>query len=121
MVQIPNLSAADVERIASREFGSEVAEALEILSEYGDEDWHKTPERVRVAALKLAAGSLERLRSAIETAKQDYRDVIAWAEYPAYMQDVNPSDAIAPAARQQVIDADWQQYVEWLNRVAPDG
>lgn len=117
---IPKISNVDVERIARREFGAESAHALEILSEYGADDWHKAPERVRVAALKLARGDIEALRGAIDTAKQDYRDVIAWAEYPKYMRDVSPSAEISAGDRKEVTDADWKQYVEWLNRPAPD-
>ena len=38
-------------------------------------------ERIRCAALKLSNGSLERLSSAIETAKRDWRDVLVAAGF----------------------------------------
>lgn len=63
-------------RIVSRDFPPGSAEeVLAILGEYGTEKWERGVDRVRLAALKLAAGSIDRLRSAIETARSDYRDV----------------------------------------------
>jgi len=114
----PKVSSADVERIVRRDFGSDSRRALDILSEYGKEDWHRETERVRLAALKLAAGDLRRLRSEIETASQDYRDVLASAEYPAYSRYVHPSAGLPETDRQIIIDADWRQYCEWLEREA---
>ena len=54
-----------------------------MLNEHGTESWHREPHRVRPATLKLAAGSLGRLRYYIEGAKCDYRDVLATAFYPS--------------------------------------
>lgn len=71
---------------------------------------------MRLAALKLAEGSIEKLRSAIETAKRDYRDVLVSAEYPEYSRSIGPSDAVSPGERQRIIEADWKQYSEWLAR-----
>lgn len=44
------------------------------------EDEHKL-ERVRFAALKLSEGNLNQLRSAVEHAKVDGRDVLMWAGF----------------------------------------
>ena len=52
------------------------ADVMAMLSEYGLEDWQLEADRVRLAVLKLAAGSIERLRYEIEGAKADYRDVL---------------------------------------------
>lgn len=87
-----------------------------MLGEYGTESWEGEPHRVRLAALKLAAGSMERLRVHIESAKCDYRDVLAPAEYPGYSSRVRglrelPSDEV-----QTIIDDDWRQYQDWLTR-----
>jgi hypothetical protein len=84
-------------------------------AKHGGESWHREPARVRLAILKLAQGNLKSLRAALKTANEDFRDVLAYAEYPAYLQDVNPSDA-DPAKRRRAIDADWQQYRGWLER-----
>jgi hypothetical protein len=113
---VPGVTAADVERIARRDFPARASEALAILAEYGPERWHNEPERVRIAALKLANGNLKRLRQTIETAKCDYRDVLAPAEYPNYERFV-PGPGTGPSAEvQRIIDADWQQFQEWFNR-----
>src|SRR5512134_3389788 len=46
-----------------RDFGADrVAEVLATLGEYGAERWQREPHRVRLAVLKLAGGSLARLR-----------------------------------------------------------
>lgn len=68
--------------------------------------------RVQVAVIKLSEGSLARLRRYIADARTDYRDVLAWAEYPAEMRtpvsDV-PSDVMA-----RVRSGDRTHYAERL-------
>ncbi|MDX1439453.1 MAG: hypothetical protein R3284_06075 [Rubricoccaceae bacterium] len=112
----PTVSVEDVERIALRDFPSESGRVMEILRKYGTEDWHRETDRVRLAALKLASGNIDRLCSTIETAKCDYRDVLAPAQYSEYSRIVGPSEAVSPAEWERIIDADWKQYVEWLAR-----
>jgi hypothetical protein len=113
----PNVTDADVERIARREFdAARVDDVLAMLGEYGPESWHGEPTRVRLALLKLAAGCEERLRSHLETAICEYRDVLAPAEYPSYMKQVPGIGGVDPEEEQRIIDADWVQYQEWLSR-----
>jgi len=93
----PNVSRADVERVVRRDFPADrVPEVLAMLGEYGTEGWHRESDRVRLAVLKLAAGSLEMLRQEIEVAKSDYRDVLVGAEYPDYIKRVPRSGAFPP-------------------------
>lgn len=87
-----------------------------MLSEYGAESWQREPQRVRLAALKLAAGSVERLRYQVETAKCDYRDVLAPAEYPGYSEHMFRMRELAQDEQQRIIDDDWRQYEDWLKR-----
>jgi hypothetical protein len=113
----PEVTASDVERVVRRDFPAErVAEVQALLGEYGTEDWHLAIHRVRLAALKLAAGSVERLRSQIETAKADYRDVLAPAEYPGYSPRAFRLRELTPEEHERIIEADWRQYHEWLGR-----
>ena len=113
---IPNVTAADVERVVRRDFPADrVAEVRALLDEYGKEKWEREPHRVRLAALKLAEGNVERLRGAIELAKRDFRDVVAPAEYPEYLRRV-PRSGTLGAEERRVIDADWKQYQDWLRR-----
>src|SRR4051812_23774730 len=88
--------------------------SVAMLDDYGRETWQREPHRVRLAALKLAAGSVKRLRSQIEGAKCDYRDVLVAAEYPGYWKRVARSGALPPEEERRIIDADWEQYQDWL-------
>jgi hypothetical protein len=73
---VPNVSEADVKRIVSRDFGNE--QEANVLSAL--ERFDMSP-RVRLA-LKLANGDFDKLLEAGKDAIQDYRNVLAWAEYP---------------------------------------
>lgn len=45
-------------------------------------------ERVQLAILAMANGDLDELRRMVEVANTDYRDALAWAEYPEeYFQE----------------------------------
>lgn len=109
---IPKVSHSDVERIARREYaGDDVKLALSILSEYQSDGG--SPARVQLAALKLARGNIVALQRAIETAKYDYRDVLAPAEYPRYSREIGFKGA-QESLRQEIINDDWKQYELWL-------
>ena len=113
----PDVTAADVERIVRRDYPADrVDEVLTMLGEYGAEDWHPEVDRVRMSILKLAAGNLEELRMHLEIAKRDFRDVLSVAEYPAYTKKWFHIDKLPPYEKQEIIDADWEQYQDWLNR-----
>jgi hypothetical protein len=49
---------------------------LGILSDYGKEAWHREEYRVKRDALIISRGSIAALKSAIELAMRDYRDVL---------------------------------------------
>lgn len=120
---IPEVSQDDVTRVVNRDFSAERhTEVFAILSEYGKESWQCGEDRVRLAVLKLAAGSVARLREYMNRAKLDYHGVLSGAEYPGYSMEVvccgRPTDEHCEhAARtRQIIDEDWEQYKEWLVR-----
>jgi hypothetical protein len=111
----PQFSEEDIKRIVNRDFAdSEREEALSILGQYGSEEWHREPVRVRVAALKLSNGSIELLRRQIEIANNDYRDIIAPAEYPGYLK-LN-FEELSENKTHQMIESDWKEYQEWLSK-----
>lgn len=113
----PSVTNEDVARVVRRDFHPEnVSEVRAILAEYGPDTWHREPNRVRLAALKLASGSIEQLRREIETAKCDYRDVLAPAEYPGYSKRMFRIQELPGDEQQRIIDADWSQYYDWLTR-----
>jgi DNA repair photolyase len=87
------------------------AEAVRILRQYGAELHEREADRVRLAILKLAGKKLERIRKAVETAKKDYRDILAYAEYPNQM--VHDSWKLTAAQNQALVDSDREQYERW--------
>ena len=107
------LTTALVDSLVARLFTPEVrAGAASVLAQYGTETHEREEIRVRVAALKLSEGSPERLRDLITHAKRDYRDVLAWAEYPEEMRSLSWR---LPAAEQaRIRTADRAQYLAWL-------
>jgi hypothetical protein len=114
---VPHVSPADIERVVRRDFSeANVPDALAILAEFGPAVWHRECLRVRLAALKLAEGSLEKLRMAVDRAKRDYRDVLGPAEYPKFTQTGVPKGGSRSRNRQQVYFDDWQQYERWLRK-----
>jgi len=93
------------------------------LERYGLEPCEREVMRVRLAILKLSAGSFEGLVQNVEAAKRDYRDVLAWAEYPEEFAlppiaqaSLTPTELTQrEAARRR----DREQYLSWLNRAVP--
>lgn len=113
----PQVSDADVERIARRDFDSDRAEhVLTTLQAYGVEAWHREPARVRLAVLKLSAGCEDHLGTHMQTAMCDYRDVLTLAEYPTYTKHVPGPGRVPGDEEQRIIDADQEQYRAWLAR-----
>lgn len=88
---------------------------MAVLNGYGVEQWERGAARVHLAVLKLAGGNLGSLRSHVRTAKQDFRDVLARAEYREYhktgmfrVKDLSDDE------RRRIIESDWKQYEAWL-------
>lgn len=107
----------DVERVLRRDFpGDAYAAAAAVLATYGTAASQRESPRVQLAVLKLANGDLDKLRLRVETARRDYRDVLSWAEYPAYGKFGFRTQRIPPEDLNRAIESDWQQYQDWLNR-----
>ena len=105
------------------EFEPEVV--IAILDRYGVESYENGRTRVQLAILKVFQElaqqnespdvKLERLQNLVRTAKLDFRDVVAWAEYPEEnrmgfreMKKLSPQQAKALRRR------DRKQYLHWL-------
>jgi hypothetical protein len=67
-------------------------------------------DRVALACLKLSGGDPVKLKAAVNAALLDYRDVLAWAEYPRQMRlgPNAPADAVQCARRE-----DAEEYRRW--------
>lgn len=105
-----------MERIVVREFNTaERPQALAILQEFGKQEWmHPGASRVRLAILKLANGNMTDLRRYTRVAIENFRDVLSQAEYPRYTTEVGFN--ATPEYERKVIDDDWRQYREWLEK-----
>ena len=91
-----------------------------ILSQYGHEGFHREVDRVKVAILKLAGKSPERVRYFTLMACRDYRDVLSAAEYPNqtgkhYLKDKDP------ARYGELVEEDEKQYQAWYLGVLWEG
>lgn len=93
---------------------SQRREAERELARYGLESYELEAVRVRLAVLKLGGRDLESVRSLVEAAKEDYRDVLAWAEYPAQMK-AGPC-GVTPSERTVQARGDREQYEDWLRQ-----
>ncbi|MEL6894204.1 MAG: hypothetical protein AAFP84_21615 [Actinomycetota bacterium] len=107
---VPNIDADDVARLLAREFGP-AADAAQAMLGALSGTHPGAVARVSAAVIKLSGGDLDALRSAVDTAVADWRDVLAAAEYPRYMQ--LPDDP-TPAERATAIEADGAAYRAWL-------
>jgi hypothetical protein len=114
---IPQVTPDDVERVVCRDFtADEYAAVTAMLGEFGTERWHGEPTRVQLAALKVANGSVQKLRACIDSAKRDYRDALAAAEYPAYCEIGFRVRELPEKEQRRIFDEDWRQYEEWLKK-----
>jgi hypothetical protein len=98
---------------------------MEILDQYGLESYETGRTRVQLAILKVfqegaadKEGSderLERLRRLVRVAKSDYRDVLAWAEYPEESKKgFVGMKALSPQEAKELREQDREGYRRWL-------
>jgi len=114
---IPQVTLDDVERIVCRDFtADDYATVTAMLKECGLDASQKGAARVQLAALRLANGSVQKLRSSVDLARRDDRDVLSVAEYPAYLKIAFGGQKLPEKERRRIIDEDWRQYQEWLRR-----
>jgi hypothetical protein len=120
---LPQVTADDVMMVVRRDFAEEkFGIVMAVLNEYGVEKWECEKPRVQLAALKLSNGDLEALNKHINLAKQDYRDVLAAAEYPEYSTTGMFHVRELPAqAQRRIIDSDWKQCETWLRSSTTQG
>lgn len=111
---VPRVELEDVERVVRRDYPeTQFDSVMAVLREYKSQ---RERSRVLLATLKLANGNLDELRKHIGTALQDFRDVLAPAEYPEYWRRGSSGLRMAGNEGDQVIDSDWEQYEAWLKR-----
>lgn len=110
------LTQAVLDRIVTALFPEQPGLAHEALARYGRPGIDREILRVRVAALRVSEGNLAALEKAIGAALVDYRDVLAWAEYPVEL--ISPTWNMPPGDVTRIRTADRLQYHDWLARFA---
>jgi hypothetical protein len=70
--------SGEIEVLLKNHFPRCHEKARQLLLGYTD----KEAQRVRRGIVALSQGSLDRLAHYVERARQDYRDILYWAEYP---------------------------------------
>jgi len=93
---------------------------VDIMGQYGHEDFQREGDRVRMAILKLAGKSPEQIRYYTLMACRDYRDVLASAEYPNHMNHY-PWREKDPERLAQIQAEDLEQYQSWYLGVLWEG
>lgn len=92
----PDTDPADIKRQLDEYTGPERLRVQLAIVKLSDEDRHDSP------------------RHYVDTARQDYRDVLSWAEFP---QRLRPDwFTLSVTERAKVTKADRQQYARWLAR-----
>ena len=112
MQKTPDVSRDDVLRVIARDFPDDIDAVMSLL------DAITCPligaDRLHLAHLKLSAGSLPKLHESL--AIPDSRDVVSYAEHPAYSKrGWSAIDKMSPDEVQSIVDDDWHQYESWLN------
>ena len=86
-------------------------EVKAVLDTYGTEAYEKEPLRVRLAILKLSDSDPDEIKRTTDFAKQDYRDILSWAEYPRQSKKWSMPDG---PKKKKLIEADRTEYEDWL-------
>ena len=92
-----------------------------ILDGYGGDGSNHKPTRVRLAVLKLAGRDLEAIKRNVGYALTDYRDVLAWAEYPQAMKKDSWRLPAGSPEKMKLNADDRHQYQVWLDSILDAG
>jgi hypothetical protein len=88
---------------------------MSILDKYGADGSERGRGRVQLAILKLSKGQRDQLPELVKMAKRDYRDVLAYAEYPEQMRlGFVGMSKLSPDEREAIKQRDRKQYRKWL-------
>ncbi len=81
---------------------------MDVLQESGG-------ERVQLGVIKLSGGQRERLPDLVRMAQADWRDVLAYAEYPEAIK-TGPLEMkkMSPQEAKELRQRDKRQYRKWL-------
>ena len=92
---------------------SERDAVMAILDTYGTERSEQEASRVRLAILKLAGSSRKAVEKYTAIAREDFRDILSWAEYPR--QSRHQAMPEGPE-KEKLIREDRAEYQAWLEK-----
>jgi len=81
------------------------------LETYGIEKHEQEPIRLRLAILKFSGNNFKQIARNTIYAKQDFRDILTWAEYPRQGKVHSSHDQ---HKIKKLRDADKSEYQQWL-------
>ncbi len=113
---MPNQTSKIHQKIRSYWPDEDLDQILALLNQYGSEEYEREIPRVQLAILKLSGGDLKQIPRLVEMARTDYRDLLAYAEYPEEMKtDYKLIRQMGAEEVGQLRQRDRQQYLDWLN------
>lgn len=113
--KVPEISDSDIYRIIRRDYPqSEFSKVVVLLKMYKSKS-EEGKKRIYAGILKLSEGKVELIKTFVEKANYDYRDIIALSEYPNYSRFAFDNNLIEQK-RKELIDDDWFQFECWFKR-----
>lgn len=91
----------------------ELHEIMLILDDYGHDTYQQVAPRIQMAVLRMCNGKVNRLRAYMDTARGDFRDVLAVAEYPRQFRN-GMIDSEAKTSEADAATKDYEAYQSWL-------
>jgi len=113
--KVPKISDNDINRIIKRDYPQSEFTRIESILKMYKSNSEEGKNRIYAAILKLSEGNVELIKNFVEKANYDFRDIIALSEYPNYSRYAFDNN-LTEQKRKQLIDDDWFQYENWLNR-----
>ena len=90
---------------------------MSILDQYGVDRSIRGRARVQLAILKLSEGQRDQLPELVKMASRDYRDVLAYAEYPEQIRlGFVGMKTLSPDEQEAIKRRDRKQYCKWLSK-----
>ena len=84
------------------------------LLRYGVSSDEPEPERVRLAILKLAGSDSDKLKQTVEGAKEDWEDIVSWAERPRETRSQRGNHKLHENQMRKIQQEDRDEWDSWL-------
>ena len=101
-----------IAKVASVWGAAAVTDVMRALDAYLGDDSPEGRARVQLAVLKVVGDEQAKIPDLVAAAQRDFRDVVAWAEYPEELR--SPTWRLPAAEQARIRTADRAQYLAWL-------